>query len=346
MNKKINYKKICNNLLSSLPLQTSDIIKKRFGLDDGKRKTLEAIGQGYGLTRERIRQIINEGFSKIQPKLKKCSEVSKYFNEAFKSFGDLKKEDILLFSLGREKFQNQVFFLLNLESGFNRLPEDKDFYSLFARKNEAVGLAKKIVDLTINKLQTEKKTLSLEKLYEVEKAEIRKVFDRGINKTIFNSYIEISKKIQKNPENQYGLKDWLEINPRGIKDKAYLALKRAGKPLHFAMVANFIEKLPLASQKGAHLATVHNELIKDPRFVLVGRGIYALREWGYEPGVVKDIIFKVLRETNKPLTKGEIIKKVLEQRFVKANTILLNLQDKNNFLKDERGRYQLNIKEA
>jgi len=111
-----------------------------------------------------------------------------------------------------------------------------------------------------------------------------------------------------------------------------LVFKKVGNPLHFREVTNLIEN--------AHLQTVHNEIIKDSRFVLVGRGIYALSEWGYYPGQVKEVILKILKESEKPLKKEEILEKVLSQRLVKENTILLNLSDKKYFLKDSLGRYR------
>ena len=121
-----------------------------------------------------------------------------------------------------------------------------------------------------------------------------------------------------------------------MKDKAYLVFKKENKPLHFTEVASLIDSaLP---------QTVHNELIKDSRFVLVGRGIYALKEWGYERGYVKDVIFKVLKSAQKPLDREEILEKVLEQRIVKKNTVLLNLSNKNYFLRTSEGNYT--IKEA
>jgi len=347
INMNFNYQKICDNLLTDLPKRTSDIIGKRFGLDGKEKQTLEEIGQSYGITRERVRQIVEEGLLRIYPKIKEYQKVFRYFNDVLKSFGDLKKEDVLLSFLGGKKLQNQVSFLLALDKNYKKISEDEDFYSLWTRKKETVPLAKKVVAFIFNKFQTEKKPVSLEEIYEAQKTEVKKILEREINKNIFNSYLEISKKIQKNPEQKLGLRDWIEINPRGIKDKAFLVFKKEGRPLHFSEVANFIEKLPFAFQRKVHLATVHNELIKDPRFVLVGRGIYALKEWGYEPGVVKEIIYKILKEAKKPLTKGEILEKVLNQRIVKENTILLNLQDRNYFLRDSDGRYQIkSVKEA
>ena len=52
----------------------------------------------------------------------------------------------------------------------------------------------------------------------------------------------------------------------------------------------------------------------------------------------------VLSDSKTPLTKEEILQKVSQQRMVKENTILLNLNNKKYFAKDSGGRY--NIKEA
>jgi DNA-directed RNA polymerase delta subunit len=187
----------------------------------------------------------------------------------------------------------------------------------------------------------------LDKLFVNVKADLTGVLGKKVNKNVFNSYLEISKKIQANAEGQIGLRNWVEINPRGIKDKAYLVLKKEQKPLHFSQVAILIGNSPFASQKKVHIATVHNELIKDSRFVLVGRGLYALKEWGYQPGVVKDVILGVLKEAKASLSREEIIKKVSAQRLVKENTISLNLRDQNYFVRGTDGRYKINpVQEA
>jgi len=135
------------------------------------------------------------------------------------------------------------------------------------------------------------------------------------------------------------LAHWPEINPRGAKDKAYVVLKQHGRPLHFREVTDLINQAGLGSSL-AQAQTVHNELIKDPRFILVGRGIYALRDWGYQPGTIKDVISSILNE-NGSLAKDEIVKKVMEKRIAKPNTILINLQNKEYFAKDGQGRYFL-----
>ena len=120
-----------------------------------------------------------------------------------------------------------------------------------------------------------------------------------------------------------------------MRDYAFLVIRRHGNPMHFTEVARAIEK---TFSKQAHTATCHNELIKDPRFVLVGRGLYALHDWGYTSGVVRDVIREVLKKHG-PLTKDEITDRVLKERYVKQNTILVNLQNGKHFKKDKSGRY-------
>ena len=91
----------------------------------------------------------------------------------------------------------------------------------------------------------------------------------------------------------------------------------------------------------AYKETVHNELIKDPRFILIGRGIYALSEWGYKPGVVADVIVEILKQSNQPLTKEKIIDEVMKKRLVKRNTILVGLSNKKLFKKVGKNAYAL-----
>ena len=110
--------------------------------------------------------------------------------------------------------------------------------------------------------------------------------------------------------------------------------------MHFRDITELIGKLPNNSG-GVLPESVHNELIRNDNFVLIGRGIYALKEWGYEPGTVREVISEVLKSAKKPLKKDEIFKKVLKQRDVKESTVLLNLQNKKYFDKDKQGRYTI-----
>jgi len=322
---KFDYQKICFNLTKDLPPRVKEVVLRRFGLEADGRETLEAIGKDYGITRERVRQIEKDGFLKLKPKLEKIQRIFQYFAEELKRFGDLKKEDILLSRLGGENYKSQIYFLLTLGPNFERVGESDEFYSLWTINQNSLSAAKKTIASLSEELEKIGKPLTLK-----EFSSFSDILPNA-KRQFFASYLEISKKIQKNSEGIFGLESWPEINPRGVKDKAYLVFKKIQKPLHFSEVAGLID--------GSLIQTVHNELIRDSRFVLVGRGIYALREWGYEPGQVKDVIFKILEKEERPLTKKEILEKVLEQRLVKENTIFLNLSNKKYFQKDSQGKY-------
>ena len=330
-----DYQKICQNLFKDLSPRTKNVLERRFGLAGQKRETLESIGKSHGITRERVRQIQEDGFKKIREKETKIlGLVYKDFSEKLKKFGDLKKENLLLEDLGGQNSKNQVFFLLTLGDKFERFLETERYHTFWTSNLNSFDLAKEVIDCFLEKLQRTKQLFKLQDFTPPQK----------INPPALKSFLEISKEIMINPEGLYGLRDWPEINPKNVQDKAYIVFKKEKTPLHFTKVATLVSQLPSPSPQKVFHRTVHNSLIKDPRFVLVGRGLYALREWGYTPGVIKELIFKILKESKKPLTKEKIIEKVLEQRIVKSNTILLNLQDKKCFLRDFKGRYK--IKEA
>lgn len=327
MKNRFDYPKICTNFLKALPQKQREVISRRFSLGSKnsnknkiKGETLELIGKNFGITRERVRQIERDGFLKLEPEIKKNQKVFNYLYQYLQNNGGLKKEDILLEELGGES-KSQIFFLLTLGERFKRMAESKDFHSFWATDKNSLIAAKRTVSLLSDKLKKIGKPVTF-----------KEIKQRGnFNPKYLVSYLEISKTIQKNSDGLWGLSDWPEINPRGVKDKAYLVFKKEKKPLHFTDVAKLIERaLP---------QTVHNELIKDPRFILVGRGTYALSEWGYEKGVVKDVISKILKEAKKPLSREEILEKTLQQRLVKENTVFLNLSNKKYFLRTPEGHY-------
>jgi len=55
-----------NDILDSLPYREARILRLRFGLDDGRFYTLEEVGQKFGLTRERIRQIETKALRRLR----------------------------------------------------------------------------------------------------------------------------------------------------------------------------------------------------------------------------------------------------------------------------------------
>lgn len=337
--------------------RTKEVIERRFGLQNGQRHTLEAIGRDYKITRERVRQIEEGGLSILKQAkiMEKFQPVFKVVDEHLKEHGELKKEHKLYDDLTYvcfpvkdierikkegnlselDKCRSAFYFIMSLGDQFERLPESDDFYSAWTNNKSAVKIAKKTVDSLARHLEGKKQTLKREDLLSAAKILFPELSEKAVH-----SYVDASKAIEQNHLGHFGLVHWPEISPRGVKDKSYIILKNASRPLHFSEVTAEINK-SLPSNKNAFVQTVHNELIKDPRFVLVGRGLYALAEWGYEPGTVSETIVQILKSENKPLSKEEIVKKVLAKRLVKENTILINLQNRKIFEKNNDGAYSL-----
>ena len=329
MSNKVNYQQVCQDLLKDLNSKQKEIISRRFGLKKENKETLALIGDRFNITRERVRQIEKDSIDKqIKPRLKKYSEVFKGFRKYLESFGGIKKEDILLEELGDKENQAEVYFLLSISENFKRYVQNANFYPLWTDKETSLTLAKKNIELILREFKKNQKPLTLQ--------ELKNLFQKDIKINFLTSCLEISKKIKQNND-LFGLKEWPEINPRGVKDKAYLVLKKNKIPLHFSQIAEMIGENALPQ-------TVHNELIKNQKFVLVGRGTYALEDWGYSHGNVNDVIFKLLKESKTSLSKKEILDGVLKQRMVKKNTVLINLNNKKYFLKTPKGKYK--IKEA
>jgi DNA-directed RNA polymerase delta subunit len=320
---RLNLKKICSQLVSVLPPKQKEVIIRRFGLFGREKETLESIGRDFGVCRERIRQIEEWALDKIRGKAREKKEIFDQIFSELKKRGGVVKEETLLKEKG-----NEILLLLKLDRRFQRQNQTNEFFAFWTIGKDYVSKAKKFISNLIKRFKKEKKLLNF--------VEISKIFK--IEKPVLSSFLEISKLIGKDKEDFYGLKDWPEINPKGIRDKAYLLLRKIQKPLHFSEIAKQIE--------GAKVATVHNELIKDKRFVLVGRGTYALTEWGYWPGEVKEIILKILQKNRRPMTKEEILAEVRKQRLVKPTTVFLYLYNKNYFEKDENGKYRPKTQKA
>ena len=332
-------KTITKKLLSVLNERGQDVLNKRFGLNGEKKMTLEAIGNIYGITRERVRQIENFALNSIR-KSDVYEEEKPVFDEIennIRSFGGVVSEkDILEYMSKNEDVHNYLIFLLVLGDPFEHKKEDVHF-------NPHWVVDRQIADSVRTALQTLFKSLSLEDLISEEDIinrfleKLKDVAEEYRNKEIARRWLGISKKVDKNVLGDWGIAHSPNIKARGMRDYAFLVIRKNGSPMHFSEVAKEIEK---TFNRKAHVATCHNDLIRDDRFVLVGRGLYALSDWGYASGVVRDVIIDVLKKES-PLSKKEIIERVMRERYVKPNTILVNLQNPKFFKRDEDGKYYL-----
>lgn len=340
---KFEIKKIVSRLIENLSDRSKDIVLSRFGVGKDDYETLEAIGQRYGITRERVRQIEADALRHIKSPANETviRPVVTAVSDFIKARGGVMEEARLKAEFASvhfevkpeplKKYEGAVTMFLNLGGGFVRTKEDDNFWPRWAVDNVSLKNQEGTVANLMGHFKKEKQVAGFEDL-----ADWTKKYNPALNGETLKAYLVSAKNIAQNAFGEWGLADWAEVSPRGVRDKAYLVMKRVQKPMHFTQVAEEINKSGF-SARVALPQTVHNELIKDERFVLVGRGLYGLKDWGYEAGTVKDVIKSVL-SANGPLTREEVIKQVLSKRVVKPSTIILNL---NGFKKKDGNRYHL-----
>jgi len=331
-------KKVTKKITSQLADRASDVIMNRFGLTaDGKRKTLEEIGKKYSITRERVRQVEDAALNSIKKSDAYRGEQAVFdeLKQLVRKLGSIVAEHELLPYISKDKAtQNHINFFLVLSDTFKKHREDEHFHQRWSVEDEVVEK----VHETLRKLYS---SLSDEDLVP-ETDMIKKFFDHmGTlseeyrDEEIAKRWLSMSKTVAKNPLGEWGKASSPNIRIRGVKDYAYLVMRKSGSPMHFKEVADSISK---TFNKKIHYATCHNELIKDPRFVLVGRGMYALSEWGYKKGIAREVIADILKREG-PLPKEDVIKKVNKERYFKKNTILVNLVNPKYFRKNKSGLY-------
>jgi hypothetical protein len=342
MSTVINFKpkQTSKILLGALSLRSRDVMTKRYGLGKNPEPmTLDAIGKTYGITRERVRQIENHALTVIR-KSKQYFDEKATFEEIEQIIhtlgGIVVEEDLLNYISSDLSVQSHLNFILVVGHPFNKIKEDDDFKHRWFIDS---ALSDKVHE-ALKKLYATLKNEDLLSETDVIKSfltHLEDVSEKYKNEEIAKRWLSLSKKIGKNTLGEWGKTDSSNIKTKGMRDYAYLIIRKHGSPIHFREVVKIISDV---FKIKAHVATCHNELIKDPRFVLVGRGLYALSEWGYMSGVVKEVIKKII-EKNGPLTKAEVIQKVLKERYVKENTIVINLQNPKYFKKNKDGKYEI-----
>ena len=316
-----------------------EIVSRRFGLN-GQKETLEQIGDMLSITRERVRQLEKA----ILIRLRVCSEegditelaaAEKIIIRNLTEMGRVARVSTLADKIyGRKTTPAEragLAFLGNISSSLTTVDENDQYFAAIgiSEYGDTAKLKKKAEEI-VALIKSNKKPMTLDEL------------DNKLNYE-HPSHIEAIASISKQLatlNGLWGLAKWPTVNPKNIRDKIFVVLESKKEPMHFADIASAISASEF-KRKNVTIQAIHNELIKDPRFVLIGRGIYALDSWGYKKGTVSDIITDILNKANKPLTREEIVREVLHARKVKETTILLNLQNKKLFKKVDKNSYTL-----
>ena len=337
---KAKLDNVIQSILSTIERpREADIITRRYGLD-GERETLEQVGETLNITRERVRQI--EKATLIRIKLSLDDGKNSLFNDvemdivkALHEMGRAAKVDDLAIKLtgdGSSKTCATLTLLAELSSKMLLTSENDRYYAAIILTSERDDRQiRKEIDGIVKTLREHGKPVTLDELYRLVGGNYEHPSEVG-------AIASISKQIT-SLRDMWGLTKWPSVNPRNIRDKIYVVLKENGQPMHFSEIARQVKSQNFHRNNVTEQA-IHNELIKDDRFVLIGRGIYALAENGYKKGSITDVITELLRQ-NGPMYRDDIVREVLKSRQVRETTILLNLQSKPQFKRVAKNQYAL-----
>ena len=328
-------------LLMLLSERERFVIERRFALDITERATLEEIGQHYNVTRERIRQIENNALQKLKRNINNSvlSDINNAALDHINAHGGIIKEEVLLSLLLKEKsgFHISAFlFTLSLDNRFTRKTNTISYLPHFRLDTFSDKTMDDVSKDALSILKIKKDVVEIDKLKD-ELVSVNEQFDFISNEGL-KSLFAVHKSF-KLLSGSVGLITWKHIHPRTLRDKIFFVLRESTKPMHFVDIANSIIEKKFDT-KNVNLQAVHNELIRYQDFILIGRGLYALKEWGYKPGTVADVIESILKKTDH-MTEDEIINEVLKSRKVKKITIILNLKNNPKFSRVGRKKYKL-----
>lgn len=314
-----------------------EIIARRFGLYN-RKETLEQIGELLGITRERVRQLEKAIMIRLrlaaEEDLPRITAVEKHFIRHLHDLGRVAKVQDLAKKLGTkdsDTIRAHVAFIAEIAPRLTVVEEsDRHYHSIGIKEHGTEEDIKVYVATIVTVIKKHGQPLTIDELHSKVDHE---------HPEHVRALASVSKDLS-SLKNKWGLSKWPTVNPKNIRDKIYVILQENGKPLHFSEIASAIKGSDFR-RKDVTTQAIHNELIKDSRFVLIGRGIYALKEWGYNKGTVADIIADILKKADSPLHRDEIVKRVLKHRQVKETTILLNLQGKSQFKRVAKATYAL-----
>src|SRR5581483_8672142 len=315
-----------------------EIVPRRYGRFD-RKETLEQIGELLGITRERVRQLEKAVMHRLRTAAEEGSvphiaDIQARLVTELEELGGVAcisaLTDKIAANNSRDE-QSRLAFLARLCPQLIVIDEDNDFHLCVASADlHDEKQMKKLVATLIDVIKKGGEATPIEAV--ATKA--------GLQSANHAKALAHTSKHLATLNGRWGLIKWPMVNPKNIRDKIYVILSQGARHMHFNEIADAIKQSEF-KRKDVTTQAIHNELIKDDRFVLIGRGIYALKEWGYQRGTVSDIITDVLRAAGEPLHRDEIVKRVLKNRYVKETTILLNLQGKPQFKRIAKATYAL-----
>ncbi len=331
---------IGEDLLACLKEKERRILVRYFGLDGSVPETLETIGKEFKVTRQRIQQIKTRTVNKIAKSQEARAVLQQLRQDVVEMIEDeggvilqTYLEQLLLEPTAGLN-PGTIYFILSemLKNVVMEVHQDEAFEASWALRKVSLRSLRRLLTYAEAFISSHNSAVPEDELVSALTMACSSA-PRGMLLTgskLASKLLVVSRVIRPDVLGGWGLTHWPTVTPKTLNDKVYVVLKKHGKPLHFQKIAQLINQAQFDS-KVANPKSVLNVMIDDKRYVVVGLGIYALKEWGYAPGTVAEVITEVLKEWGEPMPAEEIIDQVLARRLVKRATVRMNLCDHSRF---------------
>lgn len=351
-----------------------EIMKRRYGLNSGERETLEEIGNSYGITRERIRQIQEKAIKKLRhPMVKEKNQIIELVEEVlWKNHGIISEEeaDQLLSNIFKNiPYDGSSLLDLLADIGWIQTHKvgDAPFYSpKFSGLNLSV-LMTEIIQLLKsngNLMNVESiaknlscKTIEVPAQYVSQNAGSETTLNRSAYNRNYTVYEQ--KDVMSSDKLIHLVSRCCKLDPRieeritnhftlySLHNRRHIwsvlisqILEKEGIPLHFTEIANRVNDLLREEEKYLDERKVYSLLIETSIFAHTGvRGMYGLTKWGLRKESTQELAIEFIEKSGFPVHWEQIFFYVSKYKDTRRQSIRNILSNSEKFIKKNDGFY-------
>ena len=327
--------KAFNELFGTLQnTRQSMVLRLRYGLNDGIPRTLEEVGQRFGITRERVRQIEDKALRRIYHPTRRhiLDDIARPFQFVLQQAGGILRENQIsekisqVTVLGKIDPIGATRFVLGVTSGLQEIED-----GIWALKECPLEYFSMVTSAAALRLEKNQSRMRYNKLV----SEVRRMLESSndaAQREVDTLFIEAC--LQADPQFEISDDGWCILAKwqRSYIDEMVEVLRDKGKPLHFREIASGVEALLNGNQEVSE-HNIHAVLQRrQDLFVWAGQGTYGLVEWGIQrPTYYVEIISDILEAEGEPLPADEIIRRVEKLRPCKKTSVMMYLTMNDRF---------------
>jgi hypothetical protein len=275
-----SLQEVLDAIFSSLKERERRVIEWRYGSLEGDPATLAEIGQEFGLTRERVRQIVQACLAKLaaESERRRRRPLLECIRRGLEESGGISREHDLAravqgcFPPPHPDLGAALRVLLEIEPDYQ--PAGLRVWALRELRPEQIAA---IQDRFHARLRTAGRPLAEDDLLESVAAD--RAEDRPHSAAFLLGCLCTDRRIARTEEGLFGLVEWQWLLPHSLDDYIYLALRAAGRPRHYLWITEQVNSL-LPDGESVSPRDVHTSLLEQSgRFVRAREGTYTLSEW-------------------------------------------------------------------